>query len=1449
MRRTLLLAVALVMIGSMAALGACPPLRTIEGASGTFFGHSVAIIGDLNGDHIDDYLIGAPNGFGIPANQSEAGKAFVYLGSSTAGAPYREMTDPYQDYIGQVVPNGRFGASVARLGDVDGDNVPDFAVGAPNWRQTNFPSQIVGRVIVYSGGTGNVLNFPVILSTDDFRVGTSISGIGDINNDGRTDILVGAPKDRDLDGKVGHVLAYSYMLVGGQNQWVLVYDNASSAGSYELYGLRVAGIGDVDGDQIGDYLVAGEDAPLSGVVYVRSGANGNEIRHHNGAMPGDHLGRAISGLGDVDEDGHAEYLIAESGRVLLKSGVDGQTMHTFTLDPEDATFGTCVASAGDRNNDGVPDIMITRQYSQTVYIFSGSPSDNFQFLESMQEAGLPDNDYGIALAGPRGTDNDGYGATLAGNPSLSKVYVYGCGFPEVSFVGSPLTGGYPLNVAFNATPSTYDITGWAWTFGDGGTATVEDPVHSYLNDGIFDVAVTVTGFNGQRTYSRDDYVTVTGYPPQADFSATPRIGVKPLEVQFTDLSLAGQHAPTSWLWNFGDGQTSTLQNPLHAYTIAGDYNVSLTVTNGDGQSVKTKTNFVTVQDVALTDWLVELENVPVCQSGSDAVVRLFLTPPAEPFDLGYLDFRIRWSPYAIDFAGMATDNTIITDCGWEYITYQILSSPQEHLRIFGWIDLVNGSTPSCFRTESHRELAKLTFVTSASSSFANDWYFINFYWPNLTSSDPCSVNVIKNREMNQVYAADQVFGEWGQVVPPGTPGFTPLPSCDGLYPKRVDFRNSYIYLTNEGMGPADRGDINLDLVPFTVADAVTFVNWFRVNNNSVFLFDPERQIAASNIDCDTLPLEMSDFTRLLSIINGTTSLQCPPPGLPKALTSIDTLRIVSTTANRGQTNKPIDIYLSSHSEVTGFQSRFYYDPATLTPVYNQTAGPNHVNFDLIGRAAGYDTTGTVMVQSPQPGELLVTFLPSQNLGSALPVGSGAIVRVYFNVSNNATYGVHPYGPQNNGYNINQLVNSQAQGWEPTIGTGGIRILFTLPNPSCPVLYTMTKDGPQFENTLLTACERSGYRDIVTDFYRVAATPEITDGRVRFQLREEETEVSFIHDLRLLTVDHADDTHIAVATDGSIFAFENEIAPVAAFDDSGNDRLAELIARDDNEFAAEGQGELIVTFAPTGKPIGGFSSGTVLKNSCPPEQPKLTQNGPQARTVKIELLDGDGNWIDLGESPARHLLRDETVLLDQTAIDQSRAVTLRLSWNDGYSADVVSLLAVAEQAPVVFNWAPARIELTMTEGKRTSLPNFASAGPVIMRKGDNLDLSFDVESLDMTGMQREYVIVAVGRYEPDYRVHANLLPTAPTLIGNYPNPFNPSTNIDLGLPIAATVRLDVINMLGQKVKTLVDGVMGAGMHTVSWDGTSESGQPVSSGVYFYRLQTDTFSETKKMVLMK
>ena len=105
------------------------------------------------------------------------------------------------------------------------------------------------------------------------------------------------------------------------------------------------------------------------------------------------------------------------------------------------------------------------------------------------------------------------------------------------------------------------------------------------------------------------------------------------------------------------------------------------------------------------------------------------------------------------------------------------------------------------------------------------------------------------------------------------------------------------------------------------------------------------------------------------------------------------------------------------------------------------------------------------------------------------------------------------------------------------------------------------------------------------------------------------------------------------------------------------------------------------------------------------------------------------------------------------------------------------------------------------------------------------------------------------YSTDISDNYDLLPSQYTLYQNYPNPFNPTTTIEFSIPKGDEIELEVINITGQKVKTIHAGYTEAGNHSFEWDATDERGQKVASAIYFYRLKSADITLTKKMILLK
>jgi PKD repeat protein len=136
--------------------------------------------------------------------------------------------------------------------------------------------------------------------------------------------------------------------------------------------------------------------------------------------------------------------------------------------------------------------------------------------------------------------------------------------------------------AASFTDASTDAGAWAWDFGDGNTSTLQNPTHTYAATGTY--TVTLVASNGCGSGAPYDQTVTVDESPTAAFDA-PQTGCANVPVSFTDTSTG---SPTSWTWSFGDGNTSTLQNPTHAYAAAGTYPVGLTVTNACGASFFSK---------------------------------------------------------------------------------------------------------------------------------------------------------------------------------------------------------------------------------------------------------------------------------------------------------------------------------------------------------------------------------------------------------------------------------------------------------------------------------------------------------------------------------------------------------------------------------------------------------------------------------------------------------------------------------------------------------------------------------------------------------------------------------------------------------------------------------------------------------------------------------------------
>ena len=356
---------AYVKFGGDGVLNSTPEVMLDVDQVDSSFATVVAGIGDVNCDGHADLAAGA---YRYVPSQMAVGSVFIYHGGPAFdGTPDLRLDGAQAD--------AGFGVDVAGLGDVDNDGCDDLGVGAPNHDHGQGPS---GAVFVYLGAAEMSAQPDATLAPDsgvESQFGWSLDGAGDVNGDGVADIVVGAFRYSNGEENEGAMMIYHGTdgLVDTVADLVLEGDAESAA-----FGFSVAGVGDLNGDGFHDIAVG---APFRMINQIEEGAAFVFKGSPDGIDPASMVtlqreqahaafGWDVAG-GDFNADGFADLLVGapfyDSGQFdegiaqLYRGGpgaFDAERDALFQLDSDFAAAGLAVASAGDLNGDGVPDIVI-----------------------------------------------------------------------------------------------------------------------------------------------------------------------------------------------------------------------------------------------------------------------------------------------------------------------------------------------------------------------------------------------------------------------------------------------------------------------------------------------------------------------------------------------------------------------------------------------------------------------------------------------------------------------------------------------------------------------------------------------------------------------------------------------------------------------------------------------------------------------------------------------------------------------------------------------------------------------------------------------------------------------------------------------------------------------------------------------------------------------------------
>ena len=491
-------------LGARSGFFCCTPDWMVESNfGGALFGTAVGTAGDVNGDGYSDLIVGAT---GFDNGQTDEGRVFVYHGSADGPGQARAEREIHQ-------AGAHFGYSVSTAGDVNGDGYSDVIVGAPHF-DNGQPDE--GRAYVYHGFPSVIFGSPAWTAEGDQAVATfgySVASAGDVNGDGYSDVIVGAPfYDNDESGD-GRAAVYH-----GSPSGLSPVANWAADGNQAFceFGATVAGAGDVNGDGFSDVIVG---APTfdngfanegRAFVYLGSAAGLAATPAWTAESDQDQamFGWCVATAGDVNGDGFSDVIVSahaydngevNEGRAWVymgsAAGLAAAPAWTGESNQAGAQFGISVSTAGDVNGDGFSDVVVGADGYDNghsgegrTWLYKGSAGGLATAAAWTAEVNQTNAHFGWSVGTAGDMNGDGYSDVIVG------AYSYDNNFPNQGaaflYPGSP--GGLGSSSWF-FDGNNQDVL-FGWSVGPAG-----DP----NGDGFSDVLVGVEAFgNGQSEEGR-----------------------------------------------------------------------------------------------------------------------------------------------------------------------------------------------------------------------------------------------------------------------------------------------------------------------------------------------------------------------------------------------------------------------------------------------------------------------------------------------------------------------------------------------------------------------------------------------------------------------------------------------------------------------------------------------------------------------------------------------------------------------------------------------------------------------------------------------------------------------------------------------------------------------------------------------------------------------------------
>ncbi len=419
--------------GSAAGLSPSPAWTAAANQPAASLGAAASSAGDVNGDGFTDVVVGAPT---FDDGEEDEGRALLYLGTQTGLSPRPTWTAESNQR------GARFGSSVAAVGDVNGDGFGDVAVGAAAYDNGETDE---GRVFLYLGGPSGLSATPAWTSESNqsgAAFGASVAGVGDVNGDGFSDVLVGAAGFDDGQPNEGRAALFLGKATGlsATPAWTAQANQADAA-----FGATVDSAGDVNGDGFLDVIVGaaayddGETDEGRAWVYLGSaaGLSATPAWTAESNQAGARFGSSVATAGDVNGDGFSDVVVGadgydfrqtDEGRVFVylgsASGLSPTPAWTAVSKQAHAHLGAS-ASAGDVNGDGFSDVLVGAwAYDEgeadegRVFVYLGGAAGLASKPAWVAEPNRAGASFGASVASAGDVNGDGFSDVLVGASSL-----------------------------------------------------------------------------------------------------------------------------------------------------------------------------------------------------------------------------------------------------------------------------------------------------------------------------------------------------------------------------------------------------------------------------------------------------------------------------------------------------------------------------------------------------------------------------------------------------------------------------------------------------------------------------------------------------------------------------------------------------------------------------------------------------------------------------------------------------------------------------------------------------------------------------------------------------------------------------------------------------------------------------------------------------------------------